>query len=83
MMPEISQRSALGLMAAYRAKTLSPVEAVQDALSRIERFEPAVNAFTIVDAEELGGVMTEKLAELFEEDAGLNGGPSRGPRRRT
>ncbi|MFY8153707.1 MAG: cobaltochelatase CobT-related protein, partial [Hyphomicrobiales bacterium] len=40
-------------------------------------------AVTIVDAEELGGVMTEKLAELFEEDAGLNGGPSRGPRRRT
>lgn len=27
-------------------------------------------AVTIVDAEELGGVMTEKLAELFEEDAG-------------
>jgi cobaltochelatase CobT len=26
-------------------------------------------AVTIVDAEELGGVMTEKLAELFEEDA--------------
>jgi cobaltochelatase CobT len=24
---------------------------------------------TIVDAEELGGVMTEKLAELFEEHA--------------
>ncbi len=27
-------------------------------------------AVTIVDAEELGGAMTEKLAELFEEDAG-------------
>jgi cobaltochelatase CobT len=26
-------------------------------------------AVTIVDAEELGGAMTEKLAELFEEDA--------------
>mgnify|MGYP000586667533 CR=1 FL=1 len=36
-------------------------------------------AVTIVDAEELGGVMTEKLAELFEEDAG--GGSSRGTRR--
>jgi cobaltochelatase CobT len=35
---------------------------------------------TIVDAEELGGVMTEKLAELFEEDAGL-AGKSRGSRR--
>jgi cobaltochelatase CobT len=27
-------------------------------------------AVTIIDAEELGGVMTEKLAELFDEDAG-------------
>ena len=26
-------------------------------------------AVTIVDAEELGGVMTEKLAELFDEQA--------------
>ena len=26
-------------------------------------------AVTIVDAEELGGAMTEKLAELFEENA--------------
>jgi cobaltochelatase CobT len=26
-------------------------------------------AVTIVDAEELGGAMTEKLAELFDEDA--------------
>ena len=30
-------------------------------------------AVTIVDAEELGGVMTEKLAELFSEDAGGGG----------
>ncbi len=26
-------------------------------------------AVTIVDAEELGGAMTEKLAELFDDDA--------------
>ncbi|PPD14109.1 MAG: cobaltochelatase subunit CobT [Methylobacterium sp.] len=31
-------------------------------------------AVTIVDAEELGGVMTEKLAELFSEDAGGGNG---------
>ena len=37
-------------------------------------------AVTIVDAEELGGVMTEKLAELFEDDAGLPS-KSRGSRR--
>ena len=27
-------------------------------------------AVTLVDAEELGGVMTEKLAELFAENSG-------------
>ena len=31
-------------------------------------------AVTIVDAEELGGAMTEKLAELFEETSGHRGG---------
>ena len=34
-------------------------------------------AVTIVDAEELGGAMTEKLAELFSETAE---GPKRGAR---
>jgi cobaltochelatase CobT len=34
---------------------------------------------TIVDAEELGGVMTEKLAELFDEQAAP---PRRRPVRR-
>jgi cobaltochelatase CobT len=38
-------------------------------------------AVTIVDAEELGGVMTEKLAELFDEDA-QEQEPRRRPARR-
>lgn len=29
-------------------------------------------AVTIVDAEQLGGVMLEKLAELFDEEGGAN-----------
>jgi cobaltochelatase CobT len=37
-------------------------------------------AVTIVDAEELGGAMTEKLAELFEEKS--QAAPRRAPRRR-
>ena len=36
---------------------------------------------TIVDAEELGGVMTEKLAELFAEHSGEEQ-PPLGPKRR-
>jgi cobaltochelatase CobT len=39
-------------------------------------------AVTIIDAEELGGAMTEKLAELFEENADLKA-HTRAPRRRT
>jgi cobaltochelatase CobT len=38
-------------------------------------------AVTIVDAEELGGAMTEKLAELFDEHSHAESGPPR-PRRR-
>ena len=41
------------------------------------------HAVTITDAEQLGGTMTEKLAELFEEDMpGQGGAPGRGGRRR-
>jgi cobaltochelatase CobT len=36
---------------------------------------------TIVDAEELGGVMTEKLAELFAEHAGEGAPRPARPRR--
>jgi cobaltochelatase CobT len=35
-------------------------------------------AVTIVDAEQLGGAMTEKLAELFEEEPAGEGGTGRG-----
>jgi len=39
-------------------------------------------AVTIVDAEQLGGVMMERLAELFEDDPGAKGAPGRPVRRR-
>jgi cobaltochelatase CobT len=34
-------------------------------------------AVTIVDAEELGGAMTEKLAELFDESAAQSAAPAK------
>jgi aspartyl-tRNA(Asn)/glutamyl-tRNA(Gln) amidotransferase subunit A len=37
--------SAIELLALYRAKQLSPVEAVRATLARIERFNPIVNAY--------------------------------------
>ncbi|MDP3408521.1 cobaltochelatase subunit CobT [Bosea sp. (in: a-proteobacteria)] len=62
-------------------ETRSPVELIAIGIGHdVTRYYR--RAVTIVDAEELGGVMTEKLAELFEEDAGLNAKPSRGSRRR-
>ncbi|WP_376985370.1 cobaltochelatase subunit CobT [Bosea sp. R86505] len=62
-------------------ETRSPVELIAIGIGHdVTRYYR--RAVTIVDAEELGGVMTEKLAELFEEDAGLNAKSSGGSRRR-
>jgi aspartyl-tRNA(Asn)/glutamyl-tRNA(Gln) amidotransferase subunit A len=46
---EIADLTATELLAFYAAKTLSPVEATRAALARIERDNPAVNAFCLVD----------------------------------
>src|SRR5918911_1394129 len=49
-------------------ETRSPVELIAIAIAQdVTRYYR--RAVTIVDAEELGGAMTEKLAELFEEHA--------------
>ncbi len=50
---------ATELVAAYRAKTLSPVEATQAALDRIEAHNERLNAFYLVDAE---GALTAAAA---------------------
>jgi cobaltochelatase CobT len=61
-------------------ETRSPVELIAIGIGHdVTRYYR--RAVTIVDAEELGGVMTEKLAELFEENEGA-GSSSRGSRRR-
>ena len=50
-------------------ETRSPVELLAIGIGHdVTRYYR--RAVTIIDAEELGGAMTEKLAELFEEDAG-------------
>jgi aspartyl-tRNA(Asn)/glutamyl-tRNA(Gln) amidotransferase subunit A len=50
-MPDIQSLTAAELLALYRRKELSPVEVTRDQLDRIEKFEPAINAFIIVDRE--------------------------------
>ncbi len=60
-------------------ETRSPVELIAIGIGHdVTRYYR--RAVTIVDAEELGGVMTEKLAELFEEKAAAE--PVRVPRRK-
>ncbi|WMS44132.1 amidase [Acuticoccus sp. MNP-M23] len=49
MTAEVAFLSAAELTAAYAAGTLSPVEATDAALTQIERHNPALNAFCLVD----------------------------------
>jgi aspartyl-tRNA(Asn)/glutamyl-tRNA(Gln) amidotransferase subunit A len=67
---EFSSIAALG--AAYRNRSLSPVEAVRRSLDRIARFDPTLNAFiTVLRAESLAA------AETAERE--LKAGHDRGP----
>ncbi|ARP99470.1 cobaltochelatase subunit CobT [Pseudorhodoplanes sinuspersici] len=62
-------------------ETRSPIELIAIGIGHdVTRYYR--RAVTIVDAEELGGAMTEKLAELFEEDGREPIIPRRGPPRR-
>jgi cobaltochelatase CobT len=52
----------------HEIETRSPVELIAIGIGHdVTRYY--TRAVTITDAEELGGAMTEKLAELFEEQA--------------
>lgn len=53
--------SATELIALYRAKKLSPVEATKATLARIERFNPVVNAFCHLDGD--GALAAAKASE--------------------
>jgi cobaltochelatase CobT len=61
-------------------ETRSPVELIAIGIGHdVTRYYR--RAVTIVDAEELGGAMTDKLAELFEENGGAEKPVRRGRRR--
>jgi aspartyl-tRNA(Asn)/glutamyl-tRNA(Gln) amidotransferase subunit A len=64
--------SATELVAAYRSKEISPVEATRAALSAIERYDDQVNAFVLVDAE-------GALAAAKESEARWQAGHPLGP----
>ena len=48
---DVAFLSAVELVAHYRAKTLSPVDVTRAILDRIQRLDPHVNAFAVLDAE--------------------------------
>ncbi|RKS69030.1 aspartyl-tRNA(Asn)/glutamyl-tRNA(Gln) amidotransferase subunit A [Actinomadura pelletieri DSM 43383] len=50
-MSDAADLTATELLAAYEAGTLSPVEATEAVLARIDRDDPALNAFCLVDEE--------------------------------
>lgn len=50
-MTTIASLSAAELGPLFAARKLSPVDVAKDALARIERFEPQINAFVVRDAE--------------------------------
>jgi aspartyl-tRNA(Asn)/glutamyl-tRNA(Gln) amidotransferase subunit A len=51
MASDISQLNAAELLRLYRRRELSPVDVARDALARIARFEPRINAFVHIDAD--------------------------------
>ncbi|TDO69737.1 aspartyl-tRNA(Asn)/glutamyl-tRNA(Gln) amidotransferase subunit A [Kribbella sp. VKM Ac-2571] len=65
-------RQASELVEGYRTGALSPVEATQEALDAIERYDAQVNAFVLVDAE-------GALAAAKESEARWHAGTPLGP----
>src|SRR3954466_12278995 len=50
-MPDIKSLTAADLLRLYRKRELSPVDVTRDQLDCIERFQPILNAFIIIDRE--------------------------------
>ena len=48
-MGHLGEMNGSELLKAYRHKSLSPVEVTKDTLRRIDQFEPAINAFSLID----------------------------------
>ena len=61
MTQDLTYMSATDLLAAYRDKTISPVEATKAALKQIETYDPVLNAFVFVDEE--GALAAAKESE--------------------
>jgi aspartyl-tRNA(Asn)/glutamyl-tRNA(Gln) amidotransferase subunit A len=74
-MTDISQHNAADLLRLYRRRELSPVDVVRDALARISRFQPQINAFVLVDEDAaLNAARASEARWGTSEPAGLMDG---------
>ena len=76
-MSELTRLSALEMAALVRAKQVSPRELVEAHLNRIEKVNPALNAFACLDG---AGAREQALAAEAKAMAGAAGGPCWGSR---
>jgi len=70
-MTDVLSFDGAGLLAAYRNRSLSPVEVIRAVLAGIERHNPAVNAFNLINAD-------EALAAAKESEARWSAGSPKG-----
>jgi aspartyl-tRNA(Asn)/glutamyl-tRNA(Gln) amidotransferase subunit A len=68
-MTQIAFLSAAELGALYARRELSPVEVARDALDRIERFEPEINAFVVRDAQVTLAMAEASQARWLKDEA--------------
>src|ERR1700730_4687562 len=61
VMTDIKSLTAAELLRLYRRRELSPVEVTRDQLDRIEKFQPIINAFVIIDHD--GALAAAKASE--------------------
>ena len=60
-MTDIKSLTAAELLRLYRRRELSPVEVTRDQLDRIEKFQPVINAFIVIDRD--GALAAAKASE--------------------
>ncbi|MEE2980618.1 MAG: amidase [Pseudomonadota bacterium] len=75
---DLAFMTASEMVARFRAKSLSPVEATDQALARIERFEPTLNAFQHLDPDSARAAATASEARWAkgEPRGALDGVPT-------
>jgi aspartyl-tRNA(Asn)/glutamyl-tRNA(Gln) amidotransferase subunit A len=80
MSDDLCMTPATDLVAAYRARRLSPVEVTRAVLERIARCDPAINAFIVVtEKEAMAAALASEARWMRGEPMGLiDGVPTTG-----